>query len=105
MKRKAMPEKEYRASSLCRVLGNPTAYQIMKLLLSDFKKLSPTEISKKLGLSIVNTSKTLKNLRQVDLVRYETERNEKKYYIKDKKVKKIFEALEFYIETTKEKKY
>jgi DNA-binding transcriptional regulator GbsR (MarR family) len=105
MKRKAMLEKEYRASRLCRILGNPTAYQIMKLLLSNFKKFTPTEISKKLGLSIMNTSKTLRNLRQVDLVRYETEKNNKKYYVKDKRVKKIFESLESYTEIIKSKKY
>lgn len=104
MKRKKMPEKEYRASRICRVLGNPTAYQIMKLLISK-EKISPSEISKKLGLTIPNVSKTLRNLRQIDLVRYETENYVKKYYIKDESVLKIFNGLENYVEKIKEKKF
>lgn len=46
MKRKRMPEKDYRASRGARVLGNPTAYQIMKTL-SLTKPLTPTELAKK----------------------------------------------------------
>jgi DNA-binding transcriptional ArsR family regulator len=104
MKRKPMPEREYRASRICRVLGNPTAYQIMKILRLKTKK-SPLEISLELGLTITNTSKTLRILRQVDLVRYDTEGREKKYYLKDESVLKIFSALEKFTEKIKYKKY
>jgi len=104
MKRKPMLEKEYRASRICRVLGNPTVYQIMKYLsLKD--KDSPSQIAKKLGLTITNVSKTLRNLRQVDLVRYETENFVKKYFIKDKSVIEVILSLEKYVEKIKEKKY
>lgn len=104
MKRKTMLEGEYRASRICRVLGNPTAYQIMKILKLKTKK-SPTEISLKLGLTITNTSKTLRSLRQIDLVRYDTKGREKKYYLKDESILKIFSALENFTEEIKHKKY
>jgi DNA-binding transcriptional regulator GbsR (MarR family) len=58
-----------------------------------------------LGLTITNTSKTLRILRQVDLVRYDTEGREKKYYLKDESVLKIFSALEKFTEKIKYKKY
>ncbi|MCM8771632.1 MAG: helix-turn-helix domain-containing protein [Candidatus Omnitrophica bacterium] len=103
-KKRRMPEKEYRASRICRVLGNPTAYQIMKMLIIE-GKMTPTGMSKKLGLTIASISKTLRNLRQIDLVRYETESYVKKYFIKDKAVVKIFNTLEKYVEKIKDKKF
>lgn len=99
-----MLEREYRASRICRVLGNPTAYQIMKLLVTE-GKMTPSRMGKKLGLTVANISKTLRNLRQIDLVRYETESYAKKYFIKDKTVVKIFNTLEKYVEKIKNKKF
>ncbi len=99
-----MPEKEYRASRVCRVLGNPTAYQIMKLLINK-KKITPSEIAKELGLTVPNVSKTLRSLRQIDLVRYDTEKYVKKYYIKDEIIPQIFYILERYVEKIKFKKF
>lgn len=104
MKRKPMPEKEYRASRVCRVLGNPTAYQIMKLLINR-EKITPSEIAKELGLTIANVSKTLRSLRQIDLVRYDTERYLKRYYIKDEIILDVLSTLEKYVEKIKLKKF
>lgn len=104
MKRKPMPEREYRASRICRVLGNPTAYQIMKLLITK-DRMTPSEIAKELGFSIANVSKTLRNLRQIDLVRYETENYVKKYFIKDESILDILYDLEKYVEKMKFKKF
>lgn len=104
MKRKPMPEKEYRASRVCRVMGNPTAYQIMKLLINR-EKITPSEIAKELGLTIANVSKTLRSLRQIDLVRYDTEKYVKRYYIKDEIILDVLSTLEKYVEKIKLKKF
>ncbi len=90
--RKRMLETEYRASRLCRVLGNPTAYQIAKFLLG--KKKRPIEIAMELGISLPLVSITLRNLRNIDIVRYDTIRNEKVYWIKDETIFEIIRALE-----------
>ena len=99
-----MPEKEYRASRICRVLGNPTAYCIIKILRPTEKK-SPTEIAKEIGSSVSNISKTLRLLRQIDLVRYDTERNQKRYYLKENDILRIFQSLEGLVEKIRHKKY
>ncbi|MEO0206741.1 MAG: ArsR family transcriptional regulator [candidate division WOR-3 bacterium] len=90
--RKKMPETEYRASRICRVLGNPTAYQIVKLLLG--RKVTPGEIAKEMGISETLASVTLRTLRNVDIVRYETKGKEKIYWIKDELIDKICRILE-----------
>ncbi len=103
-KKKKMPEKEYRASRICRIIGNPTAYRILKLLSPDKKKI-PSEIAKDLGLTITTVSKTLRNLRNVDLVRYDTKKNVKKYFLKDKSILKILSSLEIFVEKIKHKRF
>ena len=90
--RRKMAETDYRASRICRVLGNPTAYQIIKTLLGTKKK--PTEIAQELGLSLPNVSSTLRTLRNVDLVRYDTVWKEKIYWIKQKTLTEVCKTLE-----------
>ena len=87
-----MPETEYRASRMCRILGNPTAYQIIKCL---FKKpRNPTELATELGLSVQTISVALAKLRNVDLVRYEVKINKRIYWLKHKALIQTLLSLE-----------
>ena len=52
-----MPETQYRASRLCRVLGNPTAYLIITMLAKS--RRTPTDLAEELRLSLKTTSETL----------------------------------------------
>jgi len=92
LKYKPMKEIQYRSSRICRVLGNPTAYKIIRLL--ENKKLSPSEISQKLNLSIQTISDTLRILRKVDLVRYDTWNKRKVYFLKVPQIIGILNKLE-----------
>ena len=96
---KIMSEKEYRASRVCRVIGNPTAYRIIKIL--GKSEMTPSQLSKKLKLSIFNVSNTLRHLREIDVVRYETKKNEKVYWLKEPTILKILSELEKYTEKLK----
>ena len=87
-----MKETQYRSSRICRVLGNPTAYKIIRLL--ENKKLSPSEISQELSLSIQTISDTLRILRKVDLVRYDTWNKRKVYFLKTPQIIEILNKLE-----------
>jgi transcription initiation factor IIE alpha subunit len=90
--RKKMPETEYRASRVCRILGNPTAYQVIKILFRSAK--TPTELAAELGLSITTISEVLKNLRNIDVVRYEVKATERTYWIKHDPLIEILLKLE-----------
>jgi DNA-binding transcriptional ArsR family regulator len=101
--RKEMPETDYRASRVCRVLGNPTAYQIVKSLIG--KKKTPGEIADELRISIPLVSTTLRILRNVDVVRYETKGKEKVYWIKDDLILEICDMLEKFVARMRQKAY
>ena len=98
-----MLETHYRASRFCRVMGNPTAYQIISLL----KKaaLTPTELSEKIGVSLKTVSDTLRNLRQINLVRYETHSKNKVYFIKDNILPEVLLCIEKYVDKMRVKKW
>ncbi len=98
-----MSETDYRASRFCRVLGNPTAYEILKLLIKS--KKSPTELKNTIGLSLKTISETLRNLRQIDLVRYVTRGNAKIYFIKDRLLKNVLGYIEKYVDRMRVKKW
>ncbi len=100
--RKKMSETEYRASRVCRILGNPTAYHILKMLIG--KEMTPKEIALKMGISESLASVTLRNLRNIDVVRYETRWKEKIYWIKDETIPVICEQLEKFVIKTRYKK-
>ncbi|MGQ9701682.1 MAG: ArsR/SmtB family transcription factor [bacterium] len=87
-----MPEVHYRASRICRTLGNPTAYEILHLLRNN--AMQPEEIAGKLGVSISTVSQTLSLLRQLDLVRYVVKWKKRTYWIKDEKVLTVMSELE-----------
>ena len=95
MSKRKMLETQYRASRLCRVLGNPTAYQIITILAKSRK--TPTVLAEELKLSTKTISETLRHLRQINLVRYVTEHNRKIYYLKDETLPTILRALEKYV--------
>ncbi len=63
-----MPEMRYRASQICRALGNPTAYEIMHILVHE--KTSPERLAYRLKKSLPAISKALRLLRELDLVTY-----------------------------------
>ena len=77
-----MPEVPYRASRIFRALGNPKAYAIAMLLLKN-PVLSVEQISVSLNRSQPTVSKTLRILRDLDLVRYQRQGNSVVYTCKD----------------------
>lgn len=102
MKRK-VPELYYRSSRICRVLGNPTAYQILKSLVEDSK--TPSIIAEELRLSLPTVSTALRNLRQIDLVRYENKKEGKVYSIKDETITSMLALLEKLVKNIKTRDY
>ena len=91
-----MPETEYRASRVCRMLGNPTAYQVVKSLFKCAK--TPSQLAQEIGLSVSTISDVLRNLRNVDLIRYEVKTQERVYWIKRPLVINILLNLERLVE-------
>ncbi len=92
MAKKRIPENRYQSSRVCGVLGNPSAYEIIHILQG--KKKTPQEIAKTMGLSISTISHVLKSLRQLDLVRYDVQRQERYYWIKEETIEKVMTMLE-----------
>jgi DNA-binding transcriptional ArsR family regulator len=97
-----MPETMYRASRCCRILGNPTAYLIVRFLGN--RRKTPTEISLGLGLSLPAVSTTLRQLRNIDAVRYETSGKTRQYWVKDPGVLDVLSALEALVRTMRKKR-
>jgi DNA-binding transcriptional regulator GbsR (MarR family) len=69
------------------------------------KPTSPTELVKEIGLSLQTISDTLKNLRNIDVVRYETVGKNKIYFLKDTHLKHIITDIEIFVERMRVKKY
>jgi DNA-binding HxlR family transcriptional regulator len=97
-----MPETLYRASRCCRVLGNPTAYLILRCLRQGRK--TPGELAKEMRVPVPTISCTLRHLRQMDLVRYETKGRFKEYWIKENSVLAVLDALEQWVEGMRAKR-
>jgi len=97
-----MPETMYRASRSCRILGNPTAYLMLRFI--GTRRKTPTEISQGLEVSLSVVSVTLRQLRNLDLVRYETKGKTKEYWVKDRKVLDILFTLEACVKTVRKKR-
>ena len=98
-----MLETYYRASRFCRVPGNPTAYQILKLL----KKSSqiPSELADKVGVSLKSISSILRNMRQINLVRYEPQNKNKFYFLKDSLLPEVLNHIERYVDKMRVQKW
>jgi DNA-binding IclR family transcriptional regulator len=71
----------YRASRLCRILGNPIAFQIL-LALEREGPLAPGVLARRVGRSVATVSLTLAKLRAVELVRYDTAGGRPRYWVK-----------------------
>jgi predicted transcriptional regulator len=85
-------------------MGNPTAYQIVRYLTKK-KRSSPTELVEKIGLSLQTICDTLRNLRNIDVVRYETINKNKVYFLKDRKIIDILEDIEGFVRRTRVKNW
>ncbi len=101
--RKKIRELHYRSSRICRILGNPTAYEILKTLSRGKKK--PSEIAADFGLSLPTICTALRALRQLDLVRYETESSGKSYFIKEEAILAVMKQLENLVRRIKTREY
>lgn len=95
--KRGMPEKMYRASRCFRTLGNPTAYLIVRCLGSGRK--SPSQLGRELEMSMSAISATLRHLRQLDLVRYETLGARKEYWVKETGILAVMDAMESWVES------
>ncbi|MCX7995297.1 MAG: ArsR family transcriptional regulator [candidate division WOR-3 bacterium] len=98
-----MPVTEYRALRVWSILGNPTAYQIVKLLMG--KKLTSSEIARDLVISESLVSVTLRVHRNVDVVRYETNCREEIYLIKDELIPQFCSSLEKFVIAMRKKRW
>ncbi len=76
-----MEEAWYRASRLCRVLGNPVAFQVI-LLLDEEGPLPPGEIARRVRRAGSTVSQTLAKLRGAHLVRYDARGRRPRYWLK-----------------------
>ena len=100
---KNISETHYRASRFCRVLGNPTAYEILKILAKSER--TPTDLATDVGLSVKAVSETLRNLRQINLVRYTTKENRRVYFLKNRLLVKVLKYIEKYVERMRVQKW
>jgi DNA-binding transcriptional ArsR family regulator len=101
--RKKIPELHYRSSRICRVLGNPTAYELLKVLAEN--EMRPTRIASEFGLSLQTICDALRSLRQLDLVRYETRRDGKYYFIKDTAILSAMREVERLVRRIRTREY
>ena len=88
-----MPETPYRASQICRVLGNPKAYQIL-LELRRRKTATTTQLAAALKRTSPTVSAHLRSLREVHLVRYQREGAKAVYRLKSADVERVMDTLE-----------
>jgi DNA-binding transcriptional ArsR family regulator len=66
---------------MCRALGNPVVYSIVRLL-HERGAMSPTKIADVVGRRLQTVSGHLATLRAVDLVRYERRNGVTRYWLK-----------------------
>lgn len=90
--KKRIPEIRYRASRICRALGNPTAYEVLTLLAE--QRRTPEELASMIGVNTATVSQVLRVLRNLDLVRYEVKWRHHDYWIKVGAVKTVLRDLE-----------
>ena len=88
-----IPENDYRASQVCRVLGNPKAYQIL-VELRERGTATPTELAELLHRRLPTVCCHLRALREVHLVRYTRSGANAVYRIKGPEVLRAMAAME-----------
>ncbi len=90
-------EKRFRGSLICRVLGYPISYGIVKLLLGK-GRMSLAEISKEVGRSKAAVCFQLTKLRLANIIRYERIGQKSLYWVKyPDEVQKIFDACDLLV--------
>jgi transcription initiation factor IIE alpha subunit len=77
-------------------MGNPTAYQIVRYLVKR-KRATPTDLVHRIDLSLQTICDTLRNLRNIDVVRYDTINRDKVYVLKDTKIVVILDDIEGFV--------
>lgn len=88
-----MKESRYRESRVCRALGNPVVYAVVRLL-HDRGPMSPTKIADVVGRRLQTVSGHLATLRAADLVRYERRAGITRYWLKhDPETARLLAAL------------
>jgi DNA-binding transcriptional ArsR family regulator len=88
-----MEEAWYRASRVCRILGNPIAFQIL-LALEREGPLTPGVLAQRVGRTVATVSLTLAKLRAIELVRYEAVGGRPRYRLKQgRETRRLLAAL------------
>jgi ArsR family transcriptional regulator len=95
-----MPEVPYRASQICRILGNPKAYQLL-LVLRRMGSATPSELAPKVNRSRATVCHHLKTLREVHLVRYQRDGQNTLYRLKNRYVGAVMDRLENLVKETR----
>jgi DNA-binding transcriptional ArsR family regulator len=92
-----MKEGRYRESRLCRVLGNPIAYEVIVKLLETGPR-TPSELADSLGRSVSALSHTLGKLRLAELVRFDRSGRAALYSVKyARETRALLKALEDFV--------
>lgn len=86
-----MQETWYRASRLCRILGNPIAFQIL-LALEKEGPLTRGVLARRVNRTVATVSIILAKLRAVELVRYDTAGGHPRYHVKQDRATRTFLA-------------
>ena len=95
-----MEETWYRASRLCRLLGNPVAFQVI-LLLEQEGPLAPGEIAGRVQRKASTVSQTLAKLRGAELVRYDSRGGRPRYWLKQRaETRAVLAGLMRFVRTT-----
>jgi DNA-binding transcriptional ArsR family regulator len=95
----SVEELDYRQSRLCRLLGNPVVFTVVRLL-AEGKEMNTSEIAKAAGRSVSRISNILGALRLADVVRYQTEGTRAQYKLKHpRQTHRILNALSGFVKT------
>ena len=95
-----MDEIKFRESRVCRLLGNPVIYQLV-LFLENGGPLTPSKLAQFAGRSVQTVSGHLAKLRAADLVRYNTDGKQVRYWLKHKReTSKPLKALETIVQSS-----
>ncbi len=94
-----------RTSQFCRILGNPTAYRIVRLL--DGNRRRPVELSRTLGVSPSAVVTHLKHLQLAGIVRSRSTARRRKgrqveYWLANPRIARILLELERILETLRD---
>ena len=93
-------ERKYRGSVICRALGYPISYAIVKLLL-EHDRLTLSDVVTQVKRTKQTACFHLTKLRMLNIVRYEKENNQTYYWIKyPAHVRSIVNACESFVKRT-----